>query len=120
MIAAARLPLRSEPAKSQFLRPSAHGRIWFSAQLLSMGTAPSSMVARQRCPAFQTVIQRSADSRTFGHEIALGDHPVMQHIYHRHVFFLPSPGVRIVVASPDLPQTRPWGRKESRCAVLFL
>jgi hypothetical protein len=34
MIAAARLPLRSEPAKSQFLRPNAHGRIWFSAQLL--------------------------------------------------------------------------------------
>jgi len=30
MIAAARLPLRSEPAKSQFLRPNAHGRIWLS------------------------------------------------------------------------------------------
>ncbi len=42
MIAAARLPLRNDPAKSQFLRPRAHGRIWFSAQLLSMGTAPSS------------------------------------------------------------------------------
>jgi hypothetical protein len=39
MIAAARFPLRSEPAKSQFLRPRAHGRIWLSAQLLSMGTA---------------------------------------------------------------------------------
>jgi hypothetical protein len=35
--AAARLPLRSDPAKSKFLRPSAHGRIWFSHQLLSMG-----------------------------------------------------------------------------------
>ncbi len=42
MIAAARLPLRNDPAKSQFLRPRAYGRIWFSAQLLSMGTAPSS------------------------------------------------------------------------------
>ncbi|MCY1411602.1 hypothetical protein D9M71_269910 [compost metagenome] len=42
MIAAARLPLRSDPANSQFERPSAHGRIWFSTQLLSMGTAPSS------------------------------------------------------------------------------
>ena len=42
MIAAARFPLRSDPAKSQFLRPSAQGRIWFSYQLLSMGTAPSS------------------------------------------------------------------------------
>lgn len=31
-----------------------------------------------------------------------------------------APGVRIVVASPDLPETRPRGRKESRCAVLFL
>jgi hypothetical protein len=30
MIAAARLPLRSEPAKSQFLRPNAQGRIWLS------------------------------------------------------------------------------------------
>jgi hypothetical protein len=30
MIAAARLPLHSDPAKSQFLRPSAHGRIWLS------------------------------------------------------------------------------------------
>lgn len=30
MIAAARLPLRKDPAKSQFLRPRAHGRTWFS------------------------------------------------------------------------------------------
>ena len=30
MIAAARFPLRSDPAKSQFLRPRAHGRIWLS------------------------------------------------------------------------------------------
>lgn len=30
MIAAARLALRSDPANSQFERPSAHGRIWFS------------------------------------------------------------------------------------------
>ena len=43
MIAAARLPLRNDPAKSQFLRPIPHGRIWFSAQLVSMGTAPSSI-----------------------------------------------------------------------------
>lgn len=31
MIAAARLPLRNGPAKSQFLRPSGHGLIWLSA-----------------------------------------------------------------------------------------
>lgn len=36
MIAAARLPLRSDPVKSQFLRPNAQDRIWFSHQLLSM------------------------------------------------------------------------------------
>jgi CHAD domain-containing protein len=30
MIAATRFPLRSDPAKSQFLRPRAHGRIWLS------------------------------------------------------------------------------------------
>jgi hypothetical protein len=34
MIAAARLPARRLPAKSQFERPSAIGRIWFSTQLL--------------------------------------------------------------------------------------
>lgn len=45
-------PLHNEPAKSQFLRPRAHGRIWFSHQLLSMGTAPLSTVTRQRRPAF--------------------------------------------------------------------
>ena len=42
MIAAARLLLRSDPANNQFERPSAHGLIWFSTALLSMGTAPSS------------------------------------------------------------------------------
>ena len=30
MIAAARLPLRNDPANNQFERPSAHGRIWLS------------------------------------------------------------------------------------------
>ena len=43
MIATMRFPLRNDSAKSQFLRPRVHGRIWFSAQL-SMGTAPSSSV----------------------------------------------------------------------------
>jgi hypothetical protein len=33
--AAARRPARSDPANSQFERPSAIGRIWFSTQLLS-------------------------------------------------------------------------------------
>ena len=42
MIAAARLPARKLPANSQFERPMAIGRIWFSTQLLSHGTAPSS------------------------------------------------------------------------------
>jgi hypothetical protein len=43
MIAAARWPARSEPAKSQLERPSAIGLIWFSTQLLSAGSMPSSM-----------------------------------------------------------------------------
>lgn len=33
MMAAARLPARSEPANSQFDLPIAQGRIWFSTQL---------------------------------------------------------------------------------------
>jgi hypothetical protein len=39
MIAAARLPLRRDPANNQLERPSAHGLIVFSTGLLSMGTA---------------------------------------------------------------------------------
>ncbi|ERK99179.1 hypothetical protein O999_12995 [Pseudomonas putida LF54] len=34
MIAAARLPLRSDPANSQFERPSAHGRTLVGEKLL--------------------------------------------------------------------------------------
>ena len=41
IIATARIPLPSDPAKSQFDLPSAHSLIWFSTALLSMGTAPS-------------------------------------------------------------------------------
>jgi hypothetical protein len=41
MLAAARLPAHSEPAKNQLARPMAIGRIGFSIQLLSMGTRPS-------------------------------------------------------------------------------
>lgn len=48
MTAAARFPLRSDPAKSQFLRPRAQGRIWFSHQLLSMGKGPADTSERQR------------------------------------------------------------------------
>lgn len=36
MIAAARLPLRSDPANNPFDRPSAHGRIKFSTGLLDV------------------------------------------------------------------------------------
>ena len=42
MIAAARLPACSDPAKSQFLRPRAMERIAFSIGLLSIGYRPSS------------------------------------------------------------------------------
>jgi hypothetical protein len=50
LIAAARLPLRRDPANNQLERPSAHGLIVFSTGLLSMGTAPS---FRQRVSAIQ-------------------------------------------------------------------
>lgn len=33
MMAAARLPARSDPANNQFFLPVAQGRIWFSIQL---------------------------------------------------------------------------------------
>lgn len=42
MFAATRLPLRNEPANSRFERHSAHGLIWFSQAMLSIGTAASS------------------------------------------------------------------------------
>ena len=42
MAAAARWPARRLPANSQLLRPMAMGRIWFSIQLLSTGSCPSS------------------------------------------------------------------------------
>ena len=72
MIAAARLPLRSDPANSQFEHPSAYGRIWFSTQLLSIGTAPIVGVTSQCYPALEAVIRCFGDSRSFGHKIALG------------------------------------------------
>jgi hypothetical protein len=50
MTAAARLPARSDPANSQFCRPSAIGRMRFSTQLLSIGRSPSS---RKRVSATQ-------------------------------------------------------------------
>ena len=40
--AAASLPALSDPANSQFDRPNVIGRIWFSTQLLPMGSSPSS------------------------------------------------------------------------------
>lgn len=54
MIAAARLPLRSEPANNQFLRPNAHGRIWFSAQLLSMGSWTQELAFRRVATQWKT------------------------------------------------------------------
>ena len=42
MIVAERWPASNEPANSQFFLPMAHGRIWFSYQLLSIGRSPSS------------------------------------------------------------------------------
>lgn len=41
MIAAARPPLRKDPASNQLVRTSDHGMVVFSMGLLSMGTASS-------------------------------------------------------------------------------
>lgn len=70
MIAAARLPLRSDPAKSQFLRPSAQGRIWFSHNYYQWSqprhrgsaTAPSSVSSCN--PSFCQWPNRCARCRT--------------------------------------------------------
>ena len=40
IIAAARLPLRNDPAKSQFLRPRAHGRVWLSGSRMRLPRMP--------------------------------------------------------------------------------
>lgn len=66
MITAARLPLRKDPAKSQFLRPGAQSRVWFSAQLLSMGTAPWRAKWNRIGSAWQVSRKRRAGSSTFG------------------------------------------------------
>ena len=53
------------------------------------GYGPVIEVARQRCPAFQAVIECSADGRAFGHQISLGEHPGMKCVDDRRCFFLP-------------------------------
>lgn len=52
MIAAERLPLRSDPAKSQFLRPSAHGRIWGARSKWKNRTLSVLIVKQYLAPAF--------------------------------------------------------------------
>ena len=61
MIAAARFPLRSDPAKSQFLRPRAHGRIWLSG---SQTRLPASNPLRRGFPFF--ALRASGTSFTTG------------------------------------------------------
>jgi hypothetical protein len=51
--AAARWPARRLPANSQLLRPIAIGRTWFSTQLLSIGSSPSSMKRTSACQRFK-------------------------------------------------------------------
>ncbi len=54
MTAAARWPARSGPANSQFERPIAISRIWFSTQLLSAGEVRHRW-ARERAQRFRLV-----------------------------------------------------------------
>lgn len=77
IIAAARLPLRSDPANNQFDRPSAHGRIKFSIWLLSVDWHSTIFqVARQRYPAFKAVIQGFGRGRTLGYRPLLTEEAI--------------------------------------------
>ena len=64
MIAAARLPLRSDPANNQFERPSAHGRIWLSG---SQTRLPASNLRIPRHPATQSALIWPGIPRPSGH-----------------------------------------------------
>ena len=69
MIAAACLPARSDPANSQFLRPRAIGRIWFSIQLLCLpcqGTVDSSVQVRPGQLSLRLEAQGAVQEATSG------------------------------------------------------
>lgn len=70
MIAAARLPLRSDPANSQFERPSAHGRIWLSGSQTRLPASNPLRTVHASFPAHGSSLCES----TFRHPV----------IHHRH------------------------------------
>ncbi|RMO09379.1 hypothetical protein ALQ47_101005 [Pseudomonas cichorii] len=86
-----RRPFTAEqrPCKEPVLAPKSPWSDLVLRPIIINGYGPVIEVARQRCPTFETVIECSADSRTFGHKITLGDPLGMQSIHHRHSFFLP-------------------------------
>ncbi len=87
MIAAARLPLRSDPANNR-----STARRSRPDQVLDLvvvdGHSTIFQVARQRYPAFEAVIQGLCRSRALGHKLALGLHPLMQFFSDGHGCFL--------------------------------
>ena len=60
MIAAARFPLRSDPANNQFERPGAHGRIWLSGSQTRLPTSNPLRTAHARFPAHGSSLYKGA------------------------------------------------------------
>lgn len=80
MIAAARLRLRSDPAKSQLERLGSHGLIVFSTGLWSIGTAPSSKFEYTMSPNRLVAVSRQP------HKDDVGVNAVPQgHAGNRHI-----------------------------------
>ena len=66
MMAAARCPASSVPAKSQFLRPVAQGLICCSSEIFVDGQCGVAKVARERRPAVQAVVHGLGGSLAVG------------------------------------------------------
>jgi hypothetical protein len=75
MIATARLPLRSDPANNQFERPRAPRPYLIFDGVVIYGHSAVLDISSQCRLALEAVIQSFGDSRSFGHKIALGQHP---------------------------------------------
>lgn len=78
LMAAARWPARSLPGRSQGVRPSAMGRMGFSAQLLSAGSAASSRSLRSCRPAPEAVVDARGAHRAVAHLLLMQHPPSVQ------------------------------------------
>jgi len=80
-MAAARSPPRSEPAKSQFLRPMAMPRSVRSAALLGQADAAIAEKAGEGGPALEHVIHGLGDIGMAGQPSPLTAHPVFELVH---------------------------------------